>query len=136
MSAPARICEACGCDCDRTEGFQILRAVNVGLQLQEKGDERVLCHVCAEAALASGGLEVAYLFCDQCGAPVESRHIETRTRTETTQLGAVASHNSVWMSLCPKCARTHDGTGRSLFIGIYILLGGLALLILLGWLIG
>jgi hypothetical protein len=135
MSTP-RICAVCGGDCDRPEGFQFLRAINVGLRLQEMGEKRVLCHVCAEALLRSGGFEVDNVFCDQCGSPVELEHVAIRTRTETTQLGSVASHSSVGMSLCPKCASAYDGTGRSLFIGIYILLGGVVLLFFLGWLIG
>jgi hypothetical protein len=54
----------------------------------------------------------AALFCDQCGAPLESGEGAPRYKTRTEGAGYVVTHHTVHMTLCPSCAEEYDGTGN------------------------
>jgi hypothetical protein len=119
---------------ESSQGFQILRAIDsASATKQIPAAESVLCPTCAAEWLCSGNFELAYQFCDQCGAPVESGHVEIRSKTDTIQAGLVAVHRPVTLSLCPNCARKYDGTGRTFFVAMCLLLGGIARIALVGW---
>jgi len=137
MSISSRRCQACGCEAASSEGFQVLRANQDAVAASRApAAESVLCANCSAEWLRSGDFELAYQFCEQCAAPVESDQMAIRSKTHTTQAGLLAYHQPVVMSLCPNCAKAYDGTGRSLIMGVGFLLGGIALIALIGWLFG
>lgn len=135
MVTTLRVCECCGRPSDNHDGFQILRDTNVAASRTGE-TEPILCPACAAKWLGEGGYELAYLFCDQCLAAVESGQVQTRVRSETTMAGALPESRLVAMSLCPNCARNYDGVGRFLLVGMCVFVGGIALFGLVGWLLG
>jgi hypothetical protein len=127
----------CGCDLENKEAVSLLQLKGISPDsLPEDASEPVLCSACFQEWASVAPVRPPYQTCDGCGVSVASDQIKERSKNECISGGLVTLKRSVRLSLCPKCTKLFDRTGRSVVIAVCILVGGIAVLALLGWMGG